>query len=76
MNEAGPHIKRCSHVTSCELFPRFSLQSSLKVWQMHYCEGDYERCARFRLALAGKRPAPNLLPNGKELALATPGTSR
>jgi hypothetical protein len=63
-------------VTSCELFPKFGLQGSLKVWQTFYCEGDYERCARYRLARIGGHPAPNLLPNGKELDLTVLGAAR
>lgn len=76
MTRGIPAPKRCSHLGSCELFPKFALQGSLKVWQTYYCEGDYERCARFQLAKIGGHPAPNLLPNGKELDLAVVGASR
>lgn len=60
---------RCSHVTSCELFPRFGLRGSLKVWVAFFCEGQFERCERYQRALRGEPVAPNLLPNGKELNL-------
>ncbi len=59
----------CPHVSSCELFPKFGLKGSLKVWQTFYCLGSFEACARYRLALEGRPAPPNLLPNGKELDL-------
>ncbi|HZS42585.1 MAG TPA: hypothetical protein VFF06_37400 [Polyangia bacterium] len=63
----------CPHTASCPLFPRFTLQSALKIWQMKYCEADYKRCARYQLSLSGQ-PVPNgLLPNGQLLKLRAPG---
>lgn len=69
------HGTRCSHVPTCELFPKFALRGSLRVWQTFYCEGDFSRCARYELALAGKPVLPNLLPNGKTLDLQALGVS-
>ncbi len=67
---------RCPNLFGCPLFPLFRMKSSLAVWQKQYCEGDYAACERFRLARAGTRVPPNLLPNGKVLELApTPGGS-
>jgi hypothetical protein len=61
--------RSCSHVSTCELFPKFALKGALKVWQTFYCEGNFESCARYRMALTG-RPVPSkLLPNGRELDL-------
>lgn len=60
----------CSHISTCELFPRFGLNASLKVWQTFYCGGNYASCARYKSALAGRPPPPNLLPNGKLLDLS------
>jgi hypothetical protein len=60
---------RCSHIDTCELFPKFGLKGSLKVWQTFYCEGTFEACARYKSSLAGRAPSPNLLPNGRELDL-------
>lgn len=57
----------CSHVSSCELYPQFAFNSALKIWQLHYCEGDYARCARYQLALSGQSIPLNLLPNGQEV---------
>jgi len=46
------------------------MEPSLKLWKQHFCEGQFERCARFQVALSG-RPVPlGLLPNGKELQAA------
>jgi hypothetical protein len=60
----------CTHITSCPLFPQFTLKASLNVWQVHYCNGDFEKCARLKLSKAGQRVPPNLLPNGKSLDLS------
>ncbi len=68
--DASTRGKACSHIPGCELFPKFGLRGSLKVWQTFYCQGAFERCARYRLALAGGPVPPNLLPNGHELDLA------
>ncbi len=64
------HATRCSHITSCELFPKFAIRGSLKVWVTFFCEASYENCARYRRALSN-RPVPvNLLPNGRELDIS------
>jgi hypothetical protein len=56
----------CTHSKSCELFAQFALNPALKVWQIHYCEGDqHARCARYQMSLAGQVVPLNLLPNGK-----------
>ena len=68
---------RCSHVESCELFPRFSLRASLAIWQSHYCDGAFEDCERYKRSVRGEAVSPGLLPNGKELRLtAAPGPRR
>ena len=54
----------CVRTGTC---PQFRLKSSLKVWQTYYCEGDFSRCERFKLASCNQRVPLNLLPNGKEL---------
>jgi hypothetical protein len=68
-----PPTRRCPHLISCELFPKFAKRASLKVWQTFYCEGNYESCARFKLSLRSLPVSPNLLPNGRELNLAVLG---
>jgi hypothetical protein len=66
---SAPEKRRCSHIPSCELFPKFALRGSLRVWHTFYCEGSFETCARYQLSLRGRVVPPNLLPNGKELDL-------
>lgn len=57
----------CPRIVSCPLFARFRMKSSLKVWQAHYCEGDFGRCERWRLIDANKPVPAGLLPNGRTL---------
>ena len=57
----------CARITTCPLFKAFSMKSSLKVWQAYYCEGDFNRCERWKLVSAGQVPALNLLPNGRTI---------
>lgn len=57
----------CARVQGCALFQQFSMKSSLRVWQTYYCEGDFNRCERWRHVAAGQPVAPNLLPNGRLL---------
>ena len=57
----------CSHTQNCQLYPQFAADPSLKLWQQHYCESNYEVCARFKIALTGKQIPLTLLPNGKLL---------
>ena len=59
----------CPRIAACPLFAQFAMKSSLRVWQGYYCEGDFARCERFRLASAGGQVPANLLPNGKSLAV-------
>jgi hypothetical protein len=69
----------CPNTHGCPLFPLFRLRASLRVWQIQFCESDsHASCARFRLAAAGSRVPPNLLPNGRTLAVAEapPGPAR
>jgi ankyrin repeat protein len=60
----------CTHVDSCELFAQFALNPALKVWQFHYCDQDFKRCARYQLSLTGAAVPLNLLPNGSRVEAA------
>jgi len=60
-------MSSCPRVAACPLFARFKVKSSLKVWQAFFCEGAYDRCERYRLAVQGQQVALNLLPNGRLL---------
>ena len=57
----------CPRISGCPLFPKFSMESSMRVWKTSYCEGTFQRCERYRLATGGATVPPNLLPNGKML---------
>jgi len=57
-------------MAGCSLFPHFSTQGFLRIWQINYCEGAYERCERFKLTEGGCVVSPTLLPNGKHLPIA------
>lgn len=60
-------MSSCPRISSCPLFEQFSMKSSLKVWQAYYCEGAFDRCARWKLVQANAPVPPNLLPNGRVL---------
>lgn len=60
----------CTHVDDCELFAQFALNPALRVWQVHYCDQDFKRCARYQLALTGAAVPLNLLPNGNKVEAA------
>lgn len=57
----------CSHTTRCELFAQFALNPALRIWQQHYCDGEYTRCARYQMSLKGEAVPLNLLPNGQRI---------
>ena len=60
----------CTNCNSCELYAQFALHPALRVWQTHYCAGDYKRCVRFQLSVQKKVVPLNLLPNGATIATA------
>ncbi len=49
------------------MYALFSIKESLRVWQIHYCNGRFENCERLRRARAGEGVPRDLLPNGKRL---------
>lgn len=60
----------CTNTESCELYAQFASHPALRVWQTHYCSGDYKRCARFQLSIQKQVVPLNLLPNGTTIAVA------
>lgn len=60
---------RCSHISGCELYPRFSLKGALRIWQERYCNHptQHTKCARYVRSEAGEPVPPTLLPNGDEI---------
>jgi hypothetical protein len=69
-----PH--ECPHTSSCEMYDLLRLAGTLAVWKSNYCNGDHERCERFKLAQAGRPVPKNLMPNGVLLRHAGQGESR
>jgi hypothetical protein len=59
----------CTHKDTCALYKHLSTDFSLKVWQKFFCDGKYQQCARYQLALEGKAIPLTLLPNGKHLTV-------
>jgi hypothetical protein len=50
------------------MYPLLAMEPALKLWKQHYCEKNFEKCARFNLSLEGNAVPLTLLPNGKQLA--------
>lgn len=57
----------CPRIAGCPLFQQLSMKSSLRVWSTMYCEGTFQRCERYQLAMSGVPVPASLLPNGKLL---------
>ena len=62
-------VVSCPKMGDCALFPLFSTAAFLRVWQVGYCEADYQRCVRFQKSMSGEVVAVSLLPNGKSLPI-------
>jgi hypothetical protein len=54
----------CPHSNGCEMYGLLKLSGTLAAWKINYCNGDFARCERFRLAALGRHVPPNLMPNG------------
>lgn len=61
----------CPKMTNCPVFPMFKNIAALKVMQALYCEGDFGRCERFKIASTGVKPPLELLPDGSTLPSAS-----
>lgn len=55
----------CPNLEKCAMFPLFSLEASLRVWQNHYCQKDFASCERYKKMGAGRTVPDNLLPDGQ-----------
>lgn len=67
----------CPHIGDCELFPQFVLRQNLRFWQKHYCEADFDQCARLQRHREGEPVPVTMLPNGKEIKVVLrPGQVR
>lgn len=54
-------------MSTCPLYEQFRVQALLNVWKVTYCEGDFEKCERFKMSACGTKVPVTLLPNGKTL---------
>ena len=59
----------CPRVPVCELYALAKVQPLLDVWKKSYCEKGFERCERYKRAVAGEQVPPTLLPDGQTLRL-------
>ncbi len=50
------------------MFPRFQSAAILRIYQIRYCEGAFDKCARYAKASQGEMPPGDLLPDGDRLA--------
>jgi hypothetical protein len=57
----------CPRIDDCPLFPQFVLKQNLHFWKRHYCEDEFDECARLQLQREGKNVPETMLPNGKEI---------
>lgn len=67
--ERDPHLA-CPHARHCEMFELLRAAGTLKTWQIRYCGGNYQSCARHEMAAQGRPVPPNLLPSGQLLRFA------
>jgi hypothetical protein len=58
--------ENCSFIEGCPIFRYFRV-SAKTVYMDMYCMGNFERCKRRKLRLAGQPVPDNLLPHGGTL---------
>lgn len=58
-------MQSCPNQAGCPLYPLLTSRSLLRIWQINYCESDFNRCARYDLMSKGAQVPVLLLPNGK-----------
>lgn len=55
----------CTHSVDCPLFAQFAMEPALAIWKKHFCDGEFQKCARYELSLKGGAVPLTLMPNGK-----------
>jgi hypothetical protein len=60
---------KCPNADGCGLFPVLTDSGLLRVWQINYCETNWDRCERHRRMSRGEPVPPTMLPNGENLAV-------
>ncbi len=63
---------QCRFVKRCPMFSQFASQATLRIFQIHYCQGEFSQCERYKRASAGVMPPADLLPDGSLLRNRTP----
>lgn len=61
-------LERCPDADRCTLVPLYGLRGTLPVLRATFCDGQYQRCARFQAHQRGRAVPANLLPNGRSVA--------
>lgn len=62
-----PQAGNCPNMNKCALFPRFSVEAALKIWQSYYCNRNFSTCERYKKLTAGQTVPDNLLPDGRTM---------
>ncbi len=57
----------CPHVPTCPLYSQFRNVGFLRVWQVNYCDDQFQTCKRFEMSSAGQTVPDTMLPNGQDL---------
>ena len=58
------------------MFPEFGSQATLRIFQIHFCHGEYSQCERYKRASVGIMPPTDLLPDGTLLRRRTKRNTR
>ena len=55
----------CKWIDVCPL-RKFEEEGKLEIkWKKEYCEGNYQKCIRFKMEEKGQAHPNNMLPNGE-----------
>ena len=65
--KAGEAELTCPHANGCAMFDLLKMAGTLRTWQIRYCGGEFEACARFKTSALGRNVPANLMPNGQYL---------
>ena len=63
----------CPNTDKCELYNQFLIRSIAEIWKIRFCDQGaerHEKCERFKMSAAGRKPVANMLPNGEMLSIA------
>lgn len=60
-------MPKCPSAERCSLRQSIGMRAALAVWQSFYCDAQFQRCERYKLACVGSDVPARLLPNGRLL---------